>query len=151
MKNKFSKIIFFGITFIFLFLLNSSVNASVIESKNIVNVTSIKNNFANKFTIADSYNTCESLLGDPNNCDKKCPAYWFQWVLNVMKYAAIVALLVLVISDFLNALVQNDKDALKKAGNKAIRRFIYCVLLFFVPNLVELIMQLFGVYGNCLG
>ena len=68
-----------------------------------------------------------------------------------MKYVAIIALLVLVISDFLKALVENDKDALKKAGTKALKRFIYCVILFFVPTIVEIIMNWFGVYSNCLG
>ena len=151
MKNKFSKIIFFSITFLFLFLFNSGVNASVIESKNIIEVSSIKSDFVNKFAVADSYDTCDSLLGDPNNCDGKCPAYWFQWILGVMKYVAIVALLVLVISDFLKALTENDKDAMKKAGSKALKRFIYCVLIFFVPIIVEMIMTLFGAYGNCVG
>ena len=151
MKNKFSKIIFFSITFLFLFLFNSGVNASVIESKNIIEVSSIKSDFVNKFAVADSYDTCDSLLGDPNNCDGKCPANWFQWILNVMKYVAIVALLVLVISDFLKALTENDKDAMKKAGSKALKRFVYCVLIFFVPIIVEIIMTWFGAYGNCVG
>lgn len=151
MKNKFSKIIFFSITFLFLFLFNSGVNASVIESKNIIEVSSIKSDFVNKFAVADSYDTCDSLLGDPNNCDGKCPAYWFQWILGVMKYVAIVALLVLVISDFLKALTENDKDAMKKAGSKALKRFIYCVLIFFVPVIVKIIMTWFGAYGNCVG
>lgn len=151
MKNKFSKIIFFSITFLFLFLFNSGVNASVIESKNIIEVSSIKGDFVNKFAVADSYDTCDSLLGDPNNCDGKCPAYWFQWILNVMKYVAIVALLVLVISDFLKALTENDKDAMKKAGSKALKRFVYCVLIFFVPIIIEIIMTWFGAYGNCVG
>ena len=61
MKNKFSKIIFFSITFLFLFLFNSGVNASVIESKNIIEVSSIKSDFVNKFAVADSYDTCDSL------------------------------------------------------------------------------------------
>lgn len=58
-------------------------------------------------------------------------------------------LLVLVISDFFKAIVENDKDALKKAGNKALKRFIYCVLLFFLPTIISLIMTMFGAYGTC--
>ena len=43
----------------------------------------------------------------------------------------------------------NPEDALKKAGTTAIKRFIYCVILFFVPIIVNFIMNLFGVYGSC--
>ena len=43
----------------------------------------------------------------------------------------------------------NDKDALKKASNTAIKRFIYCILLFFTPMIVEFLMSLFGAYGTC--
>lgn len=41
------------------------------------------------------------------------------------------------------------KNALKKAGNKALKRFIYCVLLFFLPTIISLIMTMFGAYGTC--
>ena len=43
----------------------------------------------------------------------------------------------------------NDKDSLKKAGTTSIKRFIYCVLIFFVPLIVKLIMSLMGIYGSC--
>ena len=61
----------------------------------------------------------------------------------------IIALLVLTTLDFIKALAQNDKDALKKASNTAIKRFIYCILLFFTPMIVEFLMSLFGAYGTC--
>ena len=142
-KNILMKLSFFSVTFLFLFLVGTNVKANSLDAIN------IKDNFVEVVTPAEI--TCESLLGDPNNCDGKCPAYWLQWILDVMKYIAIVALLVLVIADFLKALVQDDKDALKKAGKTAFKRFVYCVLLFFVPIVVEIVMKWFGVYGNCLG
>lgn len=88
-----------------------------------------------------------SLLGNPK--DKQAPAYWLQWILNVMKYVGIVALFVLILIDFMQALVKNDKDALKKAATKSLKRFVFCVLLFFLPNIIEFIMEAFGAYGTC--
>lgn len=88
-----------------------------------------------------------TLLGDVDV--DTSPAFWLNWILNLMKYIAIIALLVLVTMDFLTALVQNDKDAIKKAGTKAIKRFIYCVILFFVPNIVNILLNLFGISGGC--
>ncbi len=149
MKKRLKKILFFSITFLFLFSFSLNVNASVIENNNIVVTSSVKNDFTRNISVADKREACENLLGDPDKCDKKCPAYWIQWVLDTMKYIAIVALLLLVTMDFLKAVASNDKDALKKAGTTSIKRFIYCVLIFFVPLFVKLIMNIMGIYGSC--
>ena len=90
---------------------------------------------------------CEGILGDPDNDQE--PAYWIQFVLDIMKYIAIAALLVLSTIEFLKAIVSNDKDALKKAGRTTGLRFVYCIILFFLPILVNFIMSLLGVYGTC--
>lgn len=138
-KNKLTKICFLGVTFLFLFLININVRASVLEKIN------VKNDLVRVVVSAENEN-CPA-FGNPNV--ETDPAYWIQWILDLMKYMAIIALLVLVISDFLKALVENDKDALKKAGSKALKRFIYCVLLFFLPTIISLIMTMFGAYGTC--
>ncbi len=138
-KNKLTKICFLSVTFLFLFLININVRASVLEKIN------VKNDLVRVVVSAENEN-CPA-FGDPNI--ETDPAYWIQWILNLMKYMAIIALLVLVISDFFKAIVENDKDALKKAGSRALKRFIYCVLLFFLPTIISLIMTMFGAYGTC--
>lgn len=95
----------------------------------------------------DDIGDCNTYFGDPSK--SQYPAYWMQWVLNVIKYVAIAALLVLSTVDFIKALVSNDKDALKKAGMTAAKRFIFVVILFFLPIIVDFIMRLFGAYGTC--
>lgn len=138
-KNKLKKLCFLSVTFLFLFLVNINVRASVLEKIN------VKNDLVRVVVSAENEN-CPA-FGDPNI--ETDPAYWIQWILNLMKYMAIIALLVLVISDFFKAMVENDKDALKKAGSRALKRFIYCVLLFFLPTILSLIMTMFGAYGTC--
>lgn len=138
-KNKLKKLCFLSVTFLFLFLVNINVRASVLEKIN------VKNDLVRVVVSAENEN-CPA-FGDPDI--ETDPAYWIQWTLDLMKYIAIIALLFLVISDFLKALVENDKDALKKAGSRALKRFIYCVLLFFLPTIVSLIMTMFGAYGTC--
>ena len=95
----------------------------------------------------DGSGKCQAILGDPEDVD--CPAYWLQWVLDIMKYIAIAALIVLSMVDFIKATVSNDKDALKKAGVTATKRFFFAVILFFLPILIDYIMSLFGAYGTC--
>lgn len=98
--------------------------------------------------IYDSMN-CSVLLGDPDDPNHESPAYWLQFCLNIIKYIGIVALLGLSTSDFFKALVQDDKDALKKATITTVKRFIFVVLLFFLPIIVEVLMKLVGAYGTC--
>ncbi len=90
---------------------------------------------------------CDNVLGDPDDPD--CTAYWLQWILDIIKYIAIAALLVLSTFDFIKAIISNDKDALKKAGTTAAKRFIFVVILFFLPIIIDLLMRLFGAYGTC--
>lgn len=108
------------------------------------NASVLNNNFINN--VATIEESCAA-FGDPGVSGT--PAYWMQQALEIMKYIGIIALFVLTTIDFINALAQNDKDALKKASNTAIKRFIYCILLFFTPMIVEFLMSLFGAYGTC--
>lgn len=100
-------------------------------------------------SLDDANSKCEALLGDPNDPDKEDLAYWIQWCLDILKYAAIIALLGLSTIDFVQALVKDDKDALKKALTKTLKRFVFAVLIFFLPIIVEVIMKVFGAYGTC--
>ncbi len=97
--------------------------------------------------VCQSVKSCDNLFGDPDDVD--CTAYWMQWILNIAKYVAIAALLVLSTVDFIKALASNDKDALKKASMTTAKRFIFVVILFFLPIIVDFIMRLFGAYGTC--
>ncbi len=90
---------------------------------------------------------CSGLLGDPD--DANFPAYWLQLALEIIRYAAIIALVGLSTADFVKAIVAQDQDALKKATQTTIKRFIYAVMIFFIPILLELVMNFFGVYGTC--
>ncbi|MEG1566008.1 MAG: hypothetical protein RR342_04685, partial [Bacilli bacterium] len=100
----------------------------------------------NKFNSSNNL-SCEAVFGDQD--DANYPAYWIQWSLNLMKYIAIVALLVLSTMDFLKAMVNQDKDAIQKAAITTAKRFVFAVLIFFLPIIVEFIMNLFGAYGTC--
>ena len=101
MKKGIKKILFLSITFLFLFSFSLNVNASVIE-----------NDFTRNIVVAAGDN-CPA-LGDPTN--SQYPAYWLQEILNIMRYVAIVALLVLVTTDFVKYFYINDKYDFKKSG-----------------------------------
>ena len=148
--NRVIKKILYIIT-ISLFFFSCSVNVSAsnldyINTNNVVEITNV--NLAKDIAKAiNEEEKCKAIFGNPEDSSK--PAYWFQWVLNAMKYVAIAALIVMSVLDFIKALTSNDKDAVQKASGTTVKRFIYCVLIFFVPMIVNMIMHLLGAYGTC--
>ena len=124
--------------------------------QNVANASALENNvfagergegFTNNEEQSEESISCDAIFGDPD--DSQYPAYWMQWILNIIKYVAIAALLILSTVDFIKALVSNDKDAIKKATMTTAKRFIFVVILFFLPIVVDFIMRLFGAYGTC--
>ena len=135
---------------LFFFSCSTNVFASKLDYINTNNVVELTNvsSFTKDFSKAtDEEENCKAIFGDPEDDTK--PAYWFQWVLNAMKYIAIAALIIMSILDFMKALTSNDKDAVKKAGSTTLKRLIFCILIFFVPTIVNLLMSLLGAYGTC--
>lgn len=83
--------------------------------------------------------TCES----GQDCD---PAFYIQTIFNVMKYVAIILLIVMSSLDFLGVVGSNDDGAMKKAMNKCITRLILCIVIFFMPTILEYIFTWMKVY-----
>jgi len=90
---------------------------------------------------------CKALLGNPDTSGT--PAYYLQTVLDIIKYAGIVLCIVLTVVDFFNALTNDDKDLLKPLTQKALKRLIYAVMLFFIPIIIKMIFMLVDIYGAC--
>ena len=96
---------------------------------------------------SDTNQQCRELFGDPE--DSAYPAFWIQKGLTVIKYIGIVFLFVFSTIDFIKAITEQDNDLVIKAAKKSGKRLIYVVLLFFVPVLVNFLMNLLGLYGTC--
>lgn len=89
---------------------------------------------------------CTSYLGDAETPGQ--PAYYLQFVFDLMKYAAIILLFVLTIIDFAKATATSDNDAIKKAIGKAVKRLIIAVVIFLLPILIKFLFQLLGIYSS---
>lgn len=132
MKNKIKK---YAFVFVFVFIMTFfsfklNVSANIID-----NIVPIK------------VENCDTLLGDPTIPSH--PAYWIQKGLDIIKYVAILSLLGLSIADFAKAIISNDKDAVKKAGVKSLKRFVYCTIIFFLPILINFVLEIFELTGTC--
>jgi hypothetical protein len=99
------------------------------------------------FDKLNSDQNCAALLGDPSV--STYPAYWLNLAISILRYAAIIALLVLSSYDFIRAIISQDGDALKKATNHLYKRLLYCVIIFFIPTILNYIFKVVGIEGVC--
>ena len=78
------------------------------------------------------------------------------WIINILKvvrYIALALVIVLGALDFMKASSSGEPDQMKKAGQSFLKRVIAVVILFLLPYIVELILNLidmFGVKTNCI-
>ena len=72
---------------------------------------------------------------------------WIQDALNLVKYVALVLVIVLGVLDFIQAAASGEADKVKKAGNSFLKRIIAVVVLFLLPVIVELVLNLVEIYG----
>lgn len=92
----------------------------------------------NKIDNNISATDCTSLLGDPST--DGTPAFYLNVAFNVIKYIAIIILIVFSVMDFLSATASQDNDAIKKATTKAVKRLVYCIIIFVLPYLLKWIL-----------
>ena len=83
--------------------------------------------------------SCDSLLGSVDNPDE--PAYYLELAFTIIKYVAIIILIVFSMKDFAMAIVKKDEEAVKNATASSVKRLVYCVIIFVLPILVKLILN----------
>lgn len=66
-------------------------------------------------------------------------------ILNWIRILAPAALIVFTAVDFGSAILSQDNDSIKKASSKVLKRAIATIVLFFVPTIIRVILNLPGV------
>lgn len=114
--------------------------SEIIELEEFITQEDMNAAFENMKPVIPPINDCETLLGSPRT--KNSPAWYLSFIFSVIKYVAIIILIVLTIMDFVGAVASHDNDILKKAVGKAIKRMILCVIIFLLPTLIEFILEI---------
>ncbi len=83
---------------------------------------------------------CKSMFGDPD--DKGTPAYYLSFAFKLIKYIAILVLIIFSILDFVKAVTAQDNDALKKAVSNTLLRLVLCAVIFVLPILIKLLLTI---------
>lgn len=102
---------------------------------------------------ADNVNECEgsssAILGDVN--DSESTAWLLQKIFNYIKVIGPTLALIYGIIDFIQAIVSSDEENMKKVQMKFIKRIIAALLLFFVPIITSIALEVFGFVSNGCG
>jgi hypothetical protein len=88
-------------------------------------------------------------FGDPVDvsCDGIIGQEMLDFINKIFRWIQIIAPIFVIIMggiDFAGAVLQDDKDAMKKATNKFVKRLIIAVALFFIPLILSWLLDIFN-------
>ena len=141
------KIISLVIIVIFSLLVLIPSNTYSLDFNNNFYIYKLDDNKENNVT--DNYNksqNCNGLLGDPN--DEDSVAWLLQTILNYLRVLGPILVVVLSSVDFAKVIVNGDDEKFSKAKKTLFRRLIIVALLFLVPTIVSVLLNLFGITSN---
>lgn len=64
------------------------------------------------------------------------------WIMNLVRIGGVILLVVLGMLDFVKAAASGEQEEMKKSKSKFVKRLIACVVLFFVPIIVDILVGL---------
>lgn len=129
-------------------ILPVTVKAHTFDSNNTkkFEVTTIKR-FDNTTSSEDKCK--ESVLGDVN--DEDSVAWLLQKILNYIKILGPSLAVICSALDFTKAIVSSNNDSMKKTQQKLINRIIAVALLFLIPTLTEVVLEMVGITCSTAG
>lgn len=145
------KILIIFITIISLFIINSvNINVHAVTLSDYVQIadendTAWINDYNNEVN-NQSTGDCNSLLGSPS--DPNSVAWLLFTVLNWMRVLGPLAVIVLSGIEFAQAIVKSDDDTMKKAKGHLTTRLVMAGLLFLIPSVVKLLLDVFNLTSD---
>ena len=100
-------------------------------------------------TTTYSPNTCAYYLGNAEDNDESCPAYWLNYVFQIVKYASIILVIVMDMIDLATAVAKEGIEP--KLIKKCVMRLVICIIILLLPTLINSIGALFGLDGLLCG
>lgn len=131
-----------------------SVSAKSIVSNNYIYSGNGISNYISVATkthgeIDSACNTNEKCHGDNSilgNIECECSVAWLiNQILSYLKILGPFLVLILSSIDFLKAIITSDDESLTKAQKSLITRLILAAALFILPNLISVILNVFGI------
>lgn len=77
-------------------------------------------------------------------------AYYLNQAFRFIQYLGPVLVIIYSTIEYIKVAATSDADLLKKTNKRTITRIIFALLLFFIPMIIKVILNIVGFYGNCL-
>ena len=108
---------------------------------------------SNSVDISDFQNqqTCEGVFGavdSDGNFEEESLGWLLQLILNYMKIAGPVLMILFSMFEFIKAIAVSDEETMKKAQSRLVTRIIAVIILFLLPYLVGEILKLINGISN---
>lgn len=96
----------------------------------------------------DSKDSCGGVFGSINN--KENFAYYLFHAFQIIKFLGPILVVVMSILDLVKITADpKQDDQLQKLGFKTLKRLVYAALIFILPDLINYLFGLVGLYGTC--
>ena len=116
-------------------------------NRNYNNLNSVQENLSNKLqnsTVSPDNENEEGIVYEDCSIFQEEDIALINKILNYIKIGIPILLIVFGVVDFGQAVLSDDRDSLKKATNKFVKRCIIAVAIFFVPTIVQLLLNIFN-------
>lgn len=98
-------------------------------------------------SLGDPEGNCKAtILGNPE--DEESVAWLLKKLFTYLKILGPMIIIIMSGIDFSKAIINGDDETLQKCYKKLITRLVLAVVLFFIPTLVEVLLELFGLMGE---
>ncbi len=96
------------------------------------------------------YFSCDTLFYDADGNETTLKLF-FDDLFFLIRIVTPVLVIILTTIDYMKAIASSNADATKKANERTIKRLVVGLLIFFLPLLLEILFELFGLYniGTC--
>lgn len=88
--------------------------------------------------------TCESIFKDGDDFNEF--GQFLQDIFTAIKILAPALVIILSTIDYIKAIAASNQDAMKKANQRTVKRVVIGLIVFFLPFLLDLLFEFFGVY-----
>ena len=124
---------------------NKTTTKNTNRTSNTQDVNNYIKNFNNIYQQKDE--SCNSLLGSTS--DEESVAWLLKKILTYLSILGPLAVIVLSGIEFTKAIIISDDDTMKKATNHLKTRLFMTALLFLIPTITIIILDVFGIATDC--
>ena len=101
------------------------------------------------YTGGYSPDTCAYYLGNAEDNNKDCPAYWLNYVFQIVKYVSLALVIVMNMVSLVTAIMK--ENMVSNVLKKCVIRLLICIAILILPTMIDIVGSLFGLDGLMCG